>query len=208
MPFPDVISTSAAQASAKLGNTALVNGQTNLVPLDRLTFLEEVVGNLMTSLPPQGGTGLGGALSLATLTPKRISAIADAVATTVLTITCPNVLASAMVRVTIVGIAGAGGAIGAGEDVTTVSYDIAVTRTPGVAVGATISSAYGSAAAVVVGAGTMTCVAALTLTGEGVTLTNTVTVKATIDQSSTSTNHTAIVYAQVINNLAGGITIA
>lgn len=56
MAFPDVIPTSQPQASALLANNALNAGLTNLVPLDRLTNLEQVVANLLTSLPPTLGT--------------------------------------------------------------------------------------------------------------------------------------------------------
>lgn len=204
--FPATLPTAQPDATSLLNNNFIANGGTNLTPFDRLTNLEQIVGNLLTDPATQGGTP-GGALSVATLR-KRVSAIADNVATLVLTITVPNVLASGVVRVRIVGIAGASGAIGAGEDVTAVSYDISFARTVGVAVGATASTAYGSAAAVVVGAGTMTTVAAITLTGEGVGATNTIQVKATIDQSSTSTLHTCMVLAECFNNLAGGATIS
>lgn len=204
--FPSSIPTSQPDASALLANGWLNAGGTNLVPLDRLSNLEQVVGNLLLAPPTYGGAP-GSALSVATVI-KRVSAIADNTSTLVLTITVPNVLASGVVRVRLVGIAGASGAIGAGEDVTAVSYDIAFARTPGVAVGATASSAYGSAAAVVAGAGTMTTVAAVSLTGEGVTVTNTVKVNITIDQSSTSTLHTCLLYAECFNSLAGGATIA
>jgi hypothetical protein len=204
--FPNTLPTSQPEASALLANAWLNQGGTNTIPLDRLSNLEQVVANLMLGLPVEGGAA-GAALTRSTVR-KKITGIVENTATTVLTITCPNLLASAMVRVTIVGIAGASGAIGAGECVTSVSYDVSVTRTPGVAVGATASSAYGSAAAVVVGAGTMTCVAAVNLVGEGVTVTNTVQIKATLDASATAAAHTALIYATCLNDLAGGITIA
>lgn len=204
--FPEVIPTSPPEASSLVVNQWLNQGGTNTIPLDRLGNLEQIVGNLLLNVPTQGGAP-GAALTVATLR-KRVSAIADNTATTVLTITVPNVLASGVVRVRLVGIAGASGAIGAGEDVTSVSYDISVTRTAGVAMAAVASTAYGSAAAAVTGAGTMTAVAAITLTGEGVTVTNTAVFKVTIDQSSTSTLHKCLVLADVYNDLAGGITIS
>ena len=58
------------------------------------------------------------------------------------------------------------------------------------------------------GAGTMTCVGAITLTGEGVTLTNTGVFKATIDASATATLHRCMVYATILNSQATGITIS
>lgn len=204
--FPAVTPTTPPEASALLGNNALGAGLTNTIPLDRLGNLEQIVGNMLTDLPTQGGAP-GAALTYNTLR-KRVSAIVDNTATTVLTITVPNVLASAGIKVTLVGIAGASGAIGAGEDVTSVSYYISVTRTAGVAMAAVASTAFGSAAAAVTGAGTMTTVAAITLNGEGVTVTNTASFKVTIDQSSTSSLHKCLVYAECYNDLAGGVTIS
>ncbi len=206
--FPSVIPTSQPQASALLSNAALNAGLTNLTPFDRLTNLEQVVGNiLLGGLPTNGGIP-GGALTGFVLGPKAVTAITDNTATTVMTITAPNVLCSALIQVTIIGIAGAGGAIGAGEDVTSITYNISVTRTPGVAMAAVASTGFGSAAAAVTGAGTMTTVGAITLTGEGVTVTNTAVFKATIDQSSTSSNHVCLVFANIVNWAAGGITIS
>lgn len=216
MAYPAITPISQPQASALLSNNAGAAGLTNTVPLDRLTNLEQVVGNLLTDLPSginipaiMGiGGGAGGANGGSAIL-KRVTGIADNTATAVLTITVPNVAAAAGIQVTLVGIAGAGGAIGTCEDVTVVSYNFSVARTPGVAMGAKMSTAFGSAAAVVTGAGTMTVVSAdPTLTGEGVTVTNTGIIKVTIDQSSTAANHICLVYATVINYLAGGVTIA
>lgn len=51
MAFPDTTPTSQPQATALLGNNAANAGLTNTVPFDRLTELEQVVANLLTSLP-------------------------------------------------------------------------------------------------------------------------------------------------------------
>lgn len=154
---------------------------------------------------------IGGAPAAATTASelvKVVTGIADNTATTVLTITVPNAAHGALIQVTIVGYAGASGAIGAFEDVTGVTYNIAVARTAGVAMGATVSSAFGSAAAAVVGAGAMTTVGAITLTGEGVTVTNTGVFKATINHDATATAHRCLVYATILNSQATGITIS
>jgi hypothetical protein len=216
MAFPATTPTSPPQASSLLLNNAGNAGLTNTVPLDRLGMLEQTVGNLLTDLPSAinipAAAGLAGGVGGANggqFLVKRVTGIADNTATTVLTITVPNVAAAAVIQVTFVGIAGAGGAIGTCEDVTSVTYNFSVARTPGVAMGAKMSTAFGSAAAVVTGAGTMTTVSAdPTLSGEGVTVTNTGLIKVTIDQSSTSTNHICVLYATVVNYLAGGVTIS
>jgi hypothetical protein len=177
----------------------------------RMTGAGLVNEALLDASPVFDSLSLGAAPAAATSASslvKVVTGIADNTATTVLTITVPNAAHGALVQVTIVGYAGASGAIGAFECVTGVTYNIAVARTPGVAMGATVSSAFGSAAAVVVGAGTMTCVGAITLTGEGVTATNTGVFKATIDASATAAAHRCMVYATILNSQASGITIA
>lgn len=209
MAFPIQVSTNDTNAVATFENACINAGYVANAGTDVTGRLFDIATNLLTGVPSTtAGINAGTANSVTTLT-KRVTAIADNTATTVLTITVPNVAAAALIRVDFLGIAGAGGAIGTCEDITSVSYNFSVARTPGVAMGAKASTAFGSAAAVVTGAGTMTCVSAdPTLTGEGVTVTNTGLIKVTIDQSSTSTNHVCIVQATVINYLAGGVTIA
>lgn len=194
-------------STAQLHSAALALIYGDSPPAQRiLTSQAAQVGTVGSVALSLNGTS-GAASSVNTLT-RLVTGIADNTATTVLTITVPNAAHGALIRVDIVGFAGASGAIGAFEDVTGVSYNVAVARTPGVAMGATASTAYGSAAAVVTGAGTMTCVAALTLNGEGVTVANTASFKATIDQSSTSTLHRCLVMATIINSQATGITLS
>ena len=140
---------------------------------------------------------------------KAVSAIADAVATAVLTVTIPNGAHSASLLVRPTGSLGAGGAIGANEASAENTYLITITRVAGVAAVAAISAAFGAAAANVAGAATVTCVAALSAMSGAVGATNTFTVNVTITRSAgTSTNHTCLLYAQLMNANASGITIA
>lgn len=194
-----------APAGSQLQSLALARGLTNIQSLSELGQLQAIAANLMDT---PYSTVPGTLLSLQKGT-KKVTGIVENTATAILTITVPNVLASALIRVDLVGIAGASGAIGAGECVTAVSYNFSVARTPGVAMGAKMSTAFGSAAAVVVGAGTMTCVSAdPTLTGEGVTVTNTGIIKVTIDASATADAHVCLVSWEILNSLAGGVTVA
>lgn len=55
MPFPAVTPTSQSQASSLHANNAANAGLTNAVPLDRLTSLEQTVGNLLTDPSPSLG---------------------------------------------------------------------------------------------------------------------------------------------------------
>lgn len=56
MPYPDTTPTSQSQASALLSNNAANAGLTNATPFDRLTNVEQVVANLLTSPPATLGT--------------------------------------------------------------------------------------------------------------------------------------------------------
>lgn len=219
MAFPATTVNNGLDAQSLLWNKAVTAGIVNPTGgLSTIDMLCAVVGNMLTDLPGginvptisspfSIGAAAGAATSANTLV-KVVTGIADNTATTVLTITVPNAAHGAMVQVTIIGQAGASGAIGAWEDVTSITYNISVARTAGVAMAAVVSTGFGSAAAAVTGAGTMTCVGAITLNGEGVGATNTASFKATIDQSSTSTLHRCLVLATVINSNAAGVTIA
>lgn len=140
---------------------------------------------------------------------KAVTAIANAVATSVLTITIPNAAHSASLLVRVTGSLGAGGAIGANEATATNDYVVAITRTAGVAAVAAISAASGAAATAVAGAATVTCTATLAAVGGAVGATNTIDVQVTISRSGgSSANHTCLVYAVLMNANVTGITIA
>lgn len=140
---------------------------------------------------------------------KTYSAIANNVATATATVTIPNAAHAATVRVTIVGSLGAGGAIGAYEATGTISYDIAVARTAGVNAVGTFSAAYGSATTNVAGGATITITASGSSVSGAVGATNTFTINVTIARGSgSSTNHTALLQAEVINANASGITVS
>jgi hypothetical protein len=144
-------------------------------------------------------------------TKKSVSktAIANATATSVFTITIPNAAHSASIKVRLAGSLGAGGAIGANEATGTIAYDIAVARTAGVNAVAGISTAYGSSTAAVAGAATITVTAALAAVVGAVGASNTIDIQVTITRGSgSSTNHTCVATAEIINANATGISIA
>lgn len=155
------------------------------------------------------GTTLGSNVTSRTEINKAVAAIANAVATDVLTITIPNAAHSASVLVRVTGSIGAGGAIGANEATATNTYVISVSRTAGVNAVAVISSAFGAAASAVAGATTVTATAAMSSVSGAVGATNTFTVQATISRGGgSSTNHTCLVYAQLMNANSSGITLS
>jgi hypothetical protein len=140
---------------------------------------------------------------------KSVTAIANATGTAVLTITVPNAAHSCQLYIEVCGSLGAGGAIGANEASATNCYTITIARTAGVNAVAAISSAGGAAAAAVAGAATVTCTAALSAVSGAVGASNTFTVNVTITRSTgSSTNHTCLVYAKLMNANTTGVTIA
>lgn len=135
--------------------------------------------------------------------------LTDATPTDVATVTVKNTAAAAKIRFILVAALGAGGAVGAGEAVASICYDVTVVRLAGVNAVATISAAYGSATAKVAGAATITLTAALSAVSGGVTADNTFTIQATVTKGSgASDNHTCFVYSEVLNQAAIGVTVA
>lgn len=140
---------------------------------------------------------------------KAVTAFSDGVAKTVLTIAIPNAAHSASVMVRVTGSMGAGGAIGANEASATNAYIVTVVRTAGVNAVATISSAFGAAAANVAGAGTVTATAGLAAVSGAVGAANTIDVQVTITKSGgSSDNHTAVVIGEILNANSTGVSIS
>jgi len=154
-------------------------------------------------------TGVAGSAVSRNEVNKLFTGIANAVGTGVLTITVPNSAQSCQVYVEVCGSLGAGGAIGANEATATNCYTITITRTAGVNAVAQISTASGASAVAVAGAATVTCTAAMSAVSGAVGASNTFTVNTTISRSGgSSTNHTCLVYAKLMNANATGVTIA
>lgn len=174
----------------------------NSVVKDRLDASGFTLGDGTTSASPGG-------VSSDTRNVKATASIGNAAATTVATITIPNAAHSATIRFTVVGSLGAGGAIGANEASAANSYYVTVTRTAGVNAVAAISSAFGAAASAVAGAATVTAAVTVAAVSGAVGATNTFPVQVTVARSGgSSTNHTAVVFAEVLNANAVGVSIA
>lgn len=142
-------------------------------------------------------------------TNKAVTAFSDAVAKTVLTVTIPNAAHNATLLVTVAGALGAGGAIGAGEAMATNTYMIGIVRTAGVATVATATAATNAVAVAVAGAATVTATAVVSAISGGVGVSQAFTVNVTITKSGgASDNHTAQIYARLLNANATGITIS
>lgn len=159
----------------------------------------------------QGGTGVAGAASTANSFVKTVTGIADNTATSILTVTVPNAAHGAAIRITILASLGAGGAIGAFQESATIEAVMVFTRTAGVssagAVGTITVSSNNARVAGADAAATYTLAVAASAGGVGSTDTH--AINLTIAHGAgASTNHQAVVYVEVLNSNASGITAA
>lgn len=157
-----------------------------------------------------GGTAVPGAASVMTSVTKAVTAFTDTTAKAVWTVTVPNAAHAAVIEVDVLGVLGAGGAIGAGEGSRISKYQVVLARTAGVNVVATASSAMGGAEAHVAGAASVSSVVVTvsSITG-AVGASNTFTINVAITKSGgASDNHTLVGTARVLNQNATGVTIS
>lgn len=139
---------------------------------------------------------------------KSVTAIADNVATAVLTVTVPNAAHSATLLLQVTGRLGVGGTIGAEEGLSMQTYAIVFSRTPGVNAVGNGALAFEKAVTVAGGDNATTSVALSSVSG-AVGATNTFTIDVTIAKSGgSSDNHTCLVVAELSNANASGITFA
>lgn len=151
-----------------------------------------------------GGAALSDRIGFSTKT-----GLLDTVATNVLLITVPNAQVNAVLRVTLIGSLGAGGAIGAGEAVHAISYDFVIVRTPGVAAVGLIAAATGSAKNNVAGATIATTAGLLSAVAGAVGAVNTFNITCSITKTGgASDNHVAFVKYEILNSIGSGITVA
>jgi hypothetical protein len=156
-----------------------------------------------------GSSVVAGAATSRTEINKAVTAFTDGVAKATFTVTIPNAAHCATLEVEVTGICGAGGAIGAGEATASNTYKFSIVRTAGVNAVVGASAAFGASAANVAGGTTLTATAAASAIAGAVGAVNTFTVDVTITKGGgASDNHTALMYGKLMNNAAGGITIA
>lgn len=157
-----------------------------------------------------GGTGTPGSAQNSYTITKRVTGLADTVATDILTVTVPNAQHAACIDLEVLAVLGAGGAVGAGEAARESKYQVIVTRTAGLAAVIAVSSAIGGVASNVAGA---TSIASAVVTASAVSGANSATQTFTIKLAITKTggasdNHTVAVSARLLNYSASGATIA
>ncbi len=130
-----------------------------------------------------------------------ITGMLDATATTIFTISCPNISCAAIIHVEAIGSLGAGGAVGAFESSIAASFDIAVSRTAGVQAISAVASLYGSTgSATSAGADTAAIARSVNSWGGGVTAVNTQVVLMTVTKGAgSSTGHQVMLLVTVVN---------
>lgn len=138
---------------------------------------------------------------------KTITAIADASATTILTVTVPNGNHAAAVRLLLLS---NNGSTDAYESVRAAQGLVVIQRNTGAAAAATAAAIADGVIATNVagGSATHTLAYSIALGGEGVGSTNTVLIKVTIDDTGNLGANQLVVFAELINAAASGITIA
>ncbi len=191
----------AATPAAQGQFWVLVNGVLNYTgPATASSFFAPVLGI--------GGTSATAA-TVEYVTTKTVTGLADAVATTVFTITVPNASHAAVLKVKAIGSLGAGGAVGAYEASMAGDFTIGVTRVVNVAAVSAATSL--SATASVTSAGAATCTLARSLAAwSGATNdVNTQAIQMTVTRGSgTSTNHVVQLHITVLNANANGVTVS
>ena len=180
-------------------------GTGNLVYSDSPAFTTKATApNYIAST---GGATTGDAATSQKIV-KHITGIADNTATAVFTVTVPNSAQSASIVLNGLGVLGAGDAVGAHESAVSILDIVPVTRTAGLATAAVASSIGTAQSSVAGGFGFTTPRFEISsLTGAN-SATQTFTINIVLFHGGgSSTNHTATVMAEIINEVGSGITI-
>lgn len=205
------ITATGAGSSAEVPKLASVTGGTVAASKILVADAQKAVDTLRATTDLNvGGTGVPGAAKVQTQITKQVTGLANTVATAVLTVTVPNAQHAAVLDIDVVGILGAGGAIGAGEATRNSRYQVVLARTSGVNVVATASAAIGGAAATVAGGDAITSVVVtLSAIAGAVGASNTFDVLVAITRAGAGAdNHVALVAARIVNQNASGVTLA
>jgi hypothetical protein len=169
----------------------------------------EMMTALMLGTPVNGTVPNQGAATCLFKDNKKVTAIADATATAVLTVTIPNAAHSALLKLKYLGILGAGGAIGAGEAVAGGEVVICFTRTAGVASVINLATASGTCTAAVAGATTVTATIDNAAVAGANSAQQTFAIRITITKGGgASANHVALLDYELHNLNGTGITVA
>lgn len=136
---------------------------------------------------------------------KKVTGIADNTATAVLTVTVPNGNHAATLRLLLIS---SNGSTDAFESSRAAQGLVVLARTTGANVVATAAALADAAIATVSGGATHTLAYDLSTISGAVGATNTFTVRVTIDDSGNTGSNQVVVFAELLNAEASGVTIA
>jgi hypothetical protein len=209
-----ITDTASAAASKPIEIVAGAGGNTSIFSVRRDGYISSsgmgATGQVLASMfGITAGGSTAGVVTSTQKVSKAVTGIANGTPTAVFTVTVPNAAHTAMIRFTLEGALGAGGAVGEREASATISYDFTIARTAGVATAMGTSTAYGSATASVAGAATITIAGSTSALSGANNQTQTFTLRVQISRGSgAATNHTCVATVEVINHVASGVTVS
>lgn len=141
---------------------------------------------------------------------KVVTGLANGAATAIFAVTVPNATLNATFEIDVLGIEGAGGAVGQGEAIRLSKYQVTVVRFVGLATVFTVSAAIGGAEAHVAGADTL---ASVVVTASGLaganSATQTFNINVAISRTGGSgTNHIAVAQCEYQHQWISGILVS
>jgi hypothetical protein len=149
-----------------------------------------------------GGTGVAGAAGTAGWLAKTLTAMADNTAVDLATVTVPNAIHGAAIRVTAMGM------LGDGDSTDSKIYMIGISRIAGAATKATVSTAAAVGATSGATANATLTVTVSSMTG-AVGAQQTFTIQAKVARSAgAAANHIVVAKLELLNAKATGVTIA
>jgi hypothetical protein len=213
-PTYGVVGPNIGSVKSGLGFTAAgVATLKDTAGADQLTVATTGVSSTSSSTTTLTSTGtirLGSATAgAATSTVKGIvkkTGIADNTATSVLTVTVPNVNAAAAIKLTFVASLGTG--TDTFESTRVADGNVVLARQAGANVVATAVALTGAGIATVSGGGTLTLAYSVAAVAGAVGATNTFDIQVTLVKTGTITDLQCVVLYEVINAETGGVTVA
>jgi len=211
-PTTDVASASVAYVT--VGNTSSLSAERALVGTANEIDITDggANGNVSVGLAnePNVATaltlgGVAGSATAARVFTKKVTGIGDNTATDVLTVTVPNANHAATIRLLFLSSNGGSDAF---ESSRTATGAVVVARVTGLNAVATAATLTHEAIATVAAGATHTLAYGVSAISGAVGAVNTFTVQVTINDSGNTASNQVVVFAEVLNAEASGITVA
>lgn len=198
------VTDNGAGSTVAVGLVAAVTVTTSLTTPDVVGTTSVTAPTVIASTAAQIGGAAAAATTLRGIT-KKVTGIADNTATDVLTVTVPNANHAAAIRLTLLS---SNGSTDAFESSRTAQGLVVLARTTGANVVATAAALSDAAIATVSGGATHTLAYDLSSIVGAVGAVNTFTIRVTIDDSGNTGGSQVVLFAELLNAEATGITLA